>query len=315
MEANQPKPTSLVVMSLSIALVGAVMFDLYKNRLDFDKSLENASVSAVVDSLSFVKEYLKKDVETAARNLEKKAAKMDLIVNQYENINLSIREKTTLLNKFRSQNAALRDWGKDKNRQVALLSRQIEDLNAVKQKLENEAMAIPVLEESIVRHQASNDSLRNLYVEKEKAYEVVSRNLGEVNTNLTADRFRVEVLNNRKNITSLARKGKSLRLSLTIPEYLKKTLTDREKIYVTVYDSKNQPVAGLVTGAEKGEDDKNIQIKFHASQSIDLTLNPLEIEMNVPLYNRLNPGIYAAKFHTAQKYLGSVGFTLKKGIF
>ncbi|NBA89080.1 hypothetical protein GVN16_25105 [Emticicia sp. CRIBPO] len=314
MEANQPKPTSLVVMSLSIALVGAVMFDLYKNRLDFDKSLENASVTAAVDSLSFVKENLKKDVETAARNLQRKADKMNMIVEKYNDINSSIEQKTVLLRKFKSQNAELRDWGRDGNRQVALLNKQIEDLNVVKNKLENEAREIPALKEDLVKHKTSNDSLTVLYVEKEKAYEKVSKDLNEVSNYLTADHFRVEVLNYRKNITSLARKGKSLKISLTIPEYLKKLLTDHEKIYVTVYDSKNQPVAGLLTEniSTQGE---NMPIKFHASQSIELTRNPLELQMNVPLSKRLNPGIYAAKFHTTQKYLGSVGFTLKNGIF
>ena len=71
-------------MSLSIALVGSVMFDIYKNRVEHDRGLENTAINAKVDSLSLVKESLSAEVETAATNLQKKAEKMESIIRKYK---------------------------------------------------------------------------------------------------------------------------------------------------------------------------------------------------------------------------------------
>lgn len=311
MEANHQKPTSLLVMSLSIVLVGSVMFDMYKNNVATDSQTENTALNATVDSLSLVKEKLSRDVETVAADLRRKAETMEPLFKKYKEINAGIRDKTVLLNEIKSSNARLRSGARDRNDQVNVLNDQIAGLNALKTRLEHEISSIPQLEKTIVVYKTVNDSLETTHTEKEREVVTVSDNIGEVKNQLTADRFRVEVLTERNTITAKAKKGKTLHISMILPEHLKKQLKEREEVYVSILDQDMQPVEGAIAEVPLSSEylQKHSPVKYHAVQST--AINPQEIKFIIRLNKRLNPGIYVAKFHTTHQYIGSVGFKLK----
>ncbi len=309
MEANRQKPTSILVMTLSMALVGSVMFDIYKNRVENQSGNENGMISARVDSLSVVKEQLRKDVETAARNLQRRAARMESIVEQYNRINSSIYEKTALIARLKSTNAELRSWGRDKITQMDLLNAQINDLNQMKERLEQDLELMPVLKQKLAAEKNVADSLSRQSDETEKALQIASSELDNARDYFTADRFRVEVLNSRKHITAKASKGKLLRVTMLIPEPLRKQMATEETVYISILDKEMTPVEG-VTG-ELNFRGEAFPVKYHAARSAHTTANPLELEFVIPLNKRLKPGIYVTKFHTSYHYLGSAGFTLK----
>jgi hypothetical protein len=282
MENTFTSNNKLIAGILTTGLVISTIFGVYYYNSSEVLEKDKNQISLTADSLQVVKNNLQNEVASLTERLADEKIELDEMTITLENKDKLIAVKQSLINQSRNQFTTL-----EKNDDLEIAGLETE------QNKENIA-----LNEKILLLQKQVLDLKS--------------NVKEIKYWGTADNFSVEVLKPNTKLTSKAKKAKTLRISMRMPEFLKSKTTDSKPVYLTITDNKNNTIVGTIKDVKvKDEDNQAQTIAIHQSKMIDFNKNPQRLSFDYTIKENLKPGVYLAKVYTTDSYLGTVEFKVK----
>jgi DNA repair exonuclease SbcCD ATPase subunit len=315
MNTNESNKSAWLIGALGLAFTGALAYGIFEHQNATDYTVKNNVAKARIDSLNTVKNDLRDEVETYSVKLVEKTKSIDELTAKLENANASIQEKSRQLNRLRNEFAGLKTLSEEQKAQLATVETQLAELNEMKLALEEELKKIPVLEENVAQQKVQISEWETKYGTLTNEYNGLQAELKEVIYEAPADHFKVESAKGNEKLTAKAKKTKNVKVSFTIPSYLKDRVKDQQTIYLSLVNDKLEPLKNWNEEVSVNSIDKTVPVQVHASQTVDYSQGSNVVTFDVPVSEKLKAGVYTAKVYTKDDYLGSVEFRLRNSFW
>lgn len=300
--SNSKLIAGLLTAGLAISTIFGVYYYNSSETLEKDKN----QISLTADSLQVVKKNLQTEVASLTERLADEKNELDEMSTTLENKDKLIAVKQSLINQSRNK---LINLEKNDDLEITGLETQVKELQNLKMVLQK-TMADYSLKS--VEQNKDNIALNEKILLLQKQVLDLKSNVKEIKYLATADNFSVEILKPNTKLTSKAKKAKTLRISMRMPEFLKTKTSESKPVYLTITDIKNNMIAGTTIDV-KVKDENNIEqtIAIHQTKMIDFNKNPQRLSIDYVVKENLKPGVYSAKVYTTDSYLGTVEFKVK----
>jgi hypothetical protein len=277
---------------LMLAMVSSVY--LYNDGQGYKSDAERARLSQ--DSVLAVKQLLDKeiaDMRIELADAKGKNAELDERLVQSET---ALTEKQTRIDKLLADNASVHSL----RNQLKELKAERETMNLQIQNLLAENLSL----------QADNQSLRNSInlLEGEKLALQTKLNAANQSAN-RAGNFRVDMLRNNGKVTSKAKRTRDIRVSFDMPLNSANGTAGKTDTYLVIIDPQGKTVTDKKTKSVTLNN--GTVISPLKTQSVDLSLSPQTVQMNVSLESKVKDnGIYKVQVYTLDGMIGSSQITM-----
>jgi chaperonin cofactor prefoldin len=311
MNNNTSSTTSILTSLLGVALAAAIFFGIWQYRKSGSLFAKKTDTEATVDSLSNISNSLKSNVETLQRQLEEKNVAYETLQSQYEENNRLLSQKERTARNYRGEMNAFKAIDEEKAARLATLNQEIVELRTMKSNMEEQLKEIPVLTATVEGNKLKLKEWQDNYEKLDKRYAGLEEKYENIVYYSPADNFKVVALKANEQLTTKAKKSKTIQVSFKIPDYLKSDESANEPIYLSLTDSNMQLAQGVIDNVSVMSVQESMSLDIHATQKVDLSKSPQNIVFNLTLGEEVSPGNYTAKVYTANNYLGSVTFELR----
>ena len=306
MENTYTSNSKLIAGLLTAGLVISTIFGVYYYNSSETLEKDKNQISLTADSLTVVKNNLQNEVASLTERLADEKIELEEMSTTLENKDKLIAAKQSLINQSRYKLTTLE---KNDDIEIAGLETQVKELQNLKMVLER--TIADYSQKSIVQNN-DNIALNEKILLLQKEVLDSKSNVKEIKYFATADNFSVEVLKPNTKLTSKAKKAKTLRISMRMPEFLKTETTENKPVYLIITDSKNNTIAETIKDViVKDEDNREQTIAIHETKMVDFNKNPQKLSFDYVVKEKIKPGVYSAKIYTTDSYLGTVEFKVK----
>lgn len=315
MNTNESNRSAWLIGALGLAFTGALAYGVIEHQNANEFTEKNTVARARIDSLNTVRNELRDEVETYSVKLVEKTKNIDELTTKLESANASIAEKNRQLNRLRNEFAGLKTLSEEQKQQLAAVETQLAELTQMKLALEEELKNIPILEENIAQQKQQISEWETKYGTLTNDYNGLQAELKEVIYEAPADHFKVESAKGNEKLTAKAKKTKNVKVSFTIPTYLKERVKDQQTVYLSLVNEKMEPLKNWNEEVSVNSIEKTIPVQVHATQVVDYAQGSNVVTFDVPVSEKLKAGVYTAKVYTKDDYLGSVEFRLRNSFW
>jgi hypothetical protein len=296
----------LLAITTALGIVLVSIFTWFYIDKSKDWNISKNHMTLTIDSLSVVRNELKNEVFTLAKQLTLEKTTVDGLEAKLDNKNLLINRKDLII---KNANKKLQILEESQKSNVALLNNQILELQGMKRLLSTQ---IDQLGDENTRLTNTNKVLTDKNNELEKVILTLKSDVGDIKYLATADNFRVDVIKANDKVTAKAKKANILKVSLRIPEFMKSVLAKNNTVFLNITNEKNEPIAGWTKQVSvKDEQGQEMKVAVYDTKTIDFQKNPQKIGFEYPLKEKLKSGTYYAKVYTSDNYLGTVEFSVR----
>lgn len=308
MSYNETLKGKMIVGASAAFIIIASLVGVFYNKLE-DVESDKDRITLKADSLMAVKNELQNELTELTNRLTDEKVVVQSLEANLDSKNAIIKSREVALKQALDKLAMLENLENSKSSDIKNLKTQINELQILKTTLEKSFVELKESDLALINQ---NKDLQVKMLLLESQLRDAKSDIKKIKYLATADNFRVEVLKPNTKITSKAKKARTLRISMKIPEFLKTEASYSQPIYLSILDEKNNSIAGwneLVN--VKDEDNKSLKIEVHKSKLVDFNKNPQKISFDFTIENKLAPGIYTAKIYTTDSYLGTVEFRVR----
>lgn len=319
MENVESPRKRIVIGVLAGSLALTSVFGFYNLNRSNNLSEENVKVNKKTDSLAVLKEKLEFEIEDLSKELEMEKNENKNLNLTVEKINAVLADKEKKLKRLNDESAYAKKQNISYQEQVALLTTQINELAAIKAAMEKDLLALQDANTALTNEnnalKAKNEELTVQNTALTANVEELNKDIEDIKYEAPADNFKVEVMKPNTKLTAKAKKVRTLKVSFIVPENLRKKNDTKEVLYLTILDTKKNPIAGVQKEVNITNNDKIAPIAVHSMKEVDFSGTSQAVEFKFDVKEKLTPGTYTVSVYTDSDYLGTAEFSVAKSFW